>query len=125
MNAALRESLYDLWEIGGLELMGQGLNGLKRELLLNIEVSGLDPGQHQIIRYHAVNRWDDTDEFIEYARPSQPLCTLAQEITGITNEQLAHCRMSSAVMSDFIEFIGYSELISTNMDFDMGFINKS
>ena len=41
MNAELRESLYDLYEIGGLELLGQGSGGSRRELLLDLETSAL------------------------------------------------------------------------------------
>lgn len=43
MNAELRESLYDLYEIGGLELLGQGSGGSRRELLLDLETSALTP----------------------------------------------------------------------------------
>ena len=38
----LRESLYDLYEIGGLELMQAGTRGIKRELLIQLETSGLE-----------------------------------------------------------------------------------
>ena len=102
MNAQLMESLYDLYEIGGLELAAQGAKGIKRRLLLDLEMSGLDSSQHEIIRYHAVNRWDEDDEFCEYARPRVPLCDLAEEVTGLTNERLAHCRSTEVVLERFL-----------------------
>ena len=122
MNAALRESLYDLYEQGGLELMMEGTRGLKRELVLNLEMSGLDASYHEIIRYHAVNRWDENDEFCEYARPRHPLSELTEEITGITNERLSHCRPSSVVLDEFLAFIDGAELIAHNLKFDEGFL---
>lgn len=122
MNAALRESLYDLWEMGGLELAQQGAGGIRRELLLDLEMSGLDPEQHEIIRYHAVNRWDEDDEFFEYARPSVPLCDLAEKITGITNADLAQCRPSSSVMPEFLAFIDGAELVSDDLAFAASFL---
>lgn len=124
MNAQLRESLYDLYEVGGLELMMDGTKGIKRELLLDLVMSGLDPDQHEIIRYHAVNRWDENDEFFEYARPSVPLCDLAEEITGLTNERLSHCRQSSVVMDDFLAFIADAELVGSDLMLDFGFLNR-
>ena len=64
MNAALMESLYDLYELGGLELMAQGTRGLRREMIIDLEISELSPETDEIIRYRAVKRWDG-DEFDE------------------------------------------------------------
>lgn len=122
MNAQLAESLYDLWEIGGSELAKQGAGGIKRQLLLDLEMSGLDADRHDVIRFHAVNRWDEDDEFLEYACPREPLCAEAERITGITNDQLAHCRSSDAVMADFRAFIDGAELIGN--DFSINFLSR-
>ena len=65
MNAALMESLYDLYELGGLELMAQGTHGLKRELIIDLETSGLNPEAGDIVRFRAVNRFNPDDEFDE------------------------------------------------------------
>lgn len=122
MNAQLRESLYDLWEMGGCELAMQRTSGVKRELLLDLEMSGLDPKYHDIIRFHAVNRWDENDEFFEYARPRHRLCEEAEKITGITNEQLENCRPSDIVMDDFRAFIDGAELVGDDLGFDVRFL---
>jgi hypothetical protein len=61
----LRESLYDLYEIGGLELMQAGTRGIKRELLVQLETSKLTSETGELIRYRAINRWDADDEFDE------------------------------------------------------------
>ena len=72
MNDELRESLYDLYELGGVELLKQGCRGMRRELIIDLETSALSPEQRDIVRFRAVNRWDEDDEFQEYARPPIP-----------------------------------------------------
>ena len=52
----LRESLYDLYEIGGLELYLTGAHGLKRDLVIDLETSALTPEKGEIIHFYAVNR---------------------------------------------------------------------
>ena len=96
----LRESLYDLYEIGGLELMQVGTRGIKRELLVQLETSGLTSETGELIRYRAINRWDETDEFDEWARPTAALSPEAERIVGVTSEQLAGCRPSELVLED-------------------------
>jgi DNA polymerase III alpha subunit (gram-positive type) len=105
VNVALRESLYDLYEQGGLELFQAGTRGLKRDLIITLETSALTPEKGEIIHYYAVNRWDEDDEFDEFAKPSRPLTAEAQRLLGFTNEKLAHCRSTDAVLDGFLTFI--------------------
>lgn len=105
MNRALHDSLFELYIEGGFELMTLGTRGLKRELIIDLETSALTPEKGEIIRYRAVNRWDEDDEFDEWAKPSRPLTAEAQRILGVTNEQLAQCRPSHIVLADFNDFI--------------------
>ena len=100
----LREGLYDLYEIGGLELMQAGTRGIKRELLIQLETSGLTSETGELIRYRAINRWDEEDEFDEFAKPSVALSPEAERILGVTNSQLAHCRSTDLVMQSFAAF---------------------
>jgi DNA polymerase III alpha subunit (gram-positive type) len=106
VNAALRESLYDLFEQGGLELYLAGTRGLKRELIIRLETSALTPAKGEIIHFYAVNRWDEDDEFDEFAKPSRPLTAEAERLLGVANEQLAHARDTVIVLDDFCAFIG-------------------
>lgn len=100
----LHDSLFELYMQGGLELYLVGTRGLKRELIIDLETSALTPEMGEIIHYRAVNRWDENDEFDEWAKPSRPLSAEAERILGVTNEQLAHCRPSDIVFRDFMEF---------------------
>lgn len=105
MNRELHDSLFELYIEGGLELMTLGTRGLKRELIIDLETSALTPEKGEIIRYRAVNRWDESDEFDEWAKPSVALSAEAERILGVTNEQLAHCRATNLVMIDFLDFV--------------------
>lgn len=100
----LHDSLFELYIEGGLELNLAGTCRLKRELIIYLETSALTPEKGDIIRYRAVNRWDGEDEFDEWAKPSKPLSAEAERILGVTNEQLAHCRPTNVVLSDFLGF---------------------
>lgn len=101
----LHDSLFELYMQGGLELYISGTRGLKRELIIDLETSALNPEKGEIIHFHAVNRWDPEDEFDEWAKPSKPLSTEAERILGVTNQQLAHCRPSSSVLEEFRDFL--------------------
>ena len=64
-------------------------HGWKRQLIIELKTSAPTPEHGDIIRFHAINRWDPDDEFEESVKPSRPLSRLAEEITGMTNERLA------------------------------------
>jgi hypothetical protein len=101
----LNDSLFELYMQGGLELYLAGTRGLKRELIIRLETSALTPEKGEIIHYYAVNRWDEDDEFDEWARPSSPLSVEAERILGVTNSQLECFRSTAVVMRDFVLFL--------------------
>lgn len=101
----LHDSLFELYMQGGLELYLSGASGLKRDLIIGLETSALTPEMGDIIHFYAVNRWDEDDVFDEWAKPSQPLSAEAERILGVTNDQLAHCRPTDRVLSDFLRFV--------------------
>jgi DNA polymerase III alpha subunit (gram-positive type) len=125
MNALLLESLIDLWELEGCELAAQGASGIRRQLIIDLETSGLTPETGDIIRFRAVNRFDPDDEFDEPVKPSRPLTAEAERITGTTNERLAHCRSIDAVLNDFLDFIDGAELLGNNLEFDLMFLEAA
>ena len=100
----LHDSLFELYMQGGLELYLAGTRGLKRELIIQLETSALTPEKGEIIHYYAVNRWDDEDEFEEWAKPQVALSVEAERILGVTNSQLEYCRPTAVVMQSFKEF---------------------
>jgi len=101
----LHDSLFELYMDGGLELFQAGTRGLKRDLIIRLETSALTPEKGEIIHFYAVNRWDEEDEFDEWAKPSLPLIAEAERILGVTNSQLANCRSTDLVLKDLFRFI--------------------
>jgi hypothetical protein len=89
----LHDSLLELYMQGGLELFQAGTLGLKRDLSIRLESSPLTPEKGEIIHYYAVNRWDQEDEFDEWAKPLVALTAEAEAIIGVTNGQLADKQM--------------------------------
>ena len=100
----LHDSLFELYIDGGLELYLAGTRGLKRELIIRLETSALTPEKGEIIHYYAVNRWDEDDEFDEWAKPLVALTAEAERILGVTNSQLECSRSTDVVLDDFCEF---------------------
>ena len=100
----LHDGLFELYIDGGLELFQAATRSLKRELIIRLETSALTPEKGEIIHYYAVNRWDDDDEFDEWAKPSVALSSEAERILGVTNSQLECCRPTDVVMHSFAAF---------------------
>ena len=101
----LHDSLFELYMQDGLELYLAGTRGLKRELIIQLETSALTPEKGEIIHYYAVNRWDEDDEFDEWAKPLVALSPEAERVLGVTNAQLEFCRSAGVVMGDFQDFV--------------------
>ena len=100
----LHDSLFELYMDGGLELFQAGSRGLKRDLIIQLETSALTPEKGEIIHYYAVNRWDEEDEFDEWAKPSVAVSAEAERILGVTNSQLEGRRPTDVVMQSFAAF---------------------
>jgi DNA polymerase III alpha subunit (gram-positive type) len=105
MNSALHDSLFELYIDGGMELFQAGTRGLKRDLIIRLETSALTPEKGEIIHFYAVNRWDEIDEFDEWAKPLVALSLEAQRILGVTNSQLECCRATDVVLEEFLAFL--------------------
>jgi DNA polymerase III alpha subunit (gram-positive type) len=78
---------------------------MKRELIIRLETSALTPEKGEIIHYYAVNRWDEEDEFDEWAKPLVALSLEAQRILGVTNSQLECCRSTDVALEEFLGFV--------------------
>ncbi len=87
-----------------------------------VETSTLDLEMGEIIRFRAINRWDEDDEFDEWAKPSVALSADAERVLGVTNEQLDHCRSSDIVADDLSAIIDGGELVGNDLEFGVGFL---
>ena len=78
---------------------------MKRRVLIDLETTALTPERGEILRLYARDLTDPSSTFEQLVKPKRPLSKLVQQITGITNEQLALSRETNVVLLDFICFI--------------------
>jgi DNA polymerase-3 subunit epsilon len=98
-----------------------------REIILDVETTGLDPKSgHRIIELAAVEVIDKTKTsniFHRFINPERDISPGAFKIHGISDQFLADKPKFHEVAHDFLAFIGDGFLIIHNASFDMKFIN--
>lgn len=97
-----------------------------REIILDIETSGLDYKEgHRIIEIGCVelNRKEVGSHFHQYINPLKSLTDENIKIHGITNEFLEDKPLFEEVADKFLNFIEDSQIIAHNANFDVGFLN--
>ncbi len=98
-----------------------------REIILDIETSGLDYKEgHRIIEIGCVElkRKEVGSYFHQYINPLKTLTEENIKIHGITNEFLEDKPLFEDVADKFLNFIEDSLIIAHNANFDVGFLNQ-
>lgn len=98
-----------------------------REIILDTETTGLDPATgDRIVEIGAVellNHLPTGRTFHVYINPERDMPKEAEAVHGLSSAFLKDKPVFSAVVQDFLEFIGEDVLIIHNASFDMNFIN--
>ncbi|MBI3453031.1 MAG: DNA polymerase III subunit epsilon [Rhodospirillales bacterium] len=98
-----------------------------REIVLDTETTGLDPGAgHRVVEIaclELVNHLPTGEKFQRYLNPEREMPPDAQAVHGLTDEFLKAQPVFAAVVDEFLGFIGNDRLIIHNAEFDIGFIN--
>jgi len=97
-----------------------------REIILDIETSGLDYKEgHRIIEIGCIemNKKEVGGHYHQYINPLKTLTEDNIKIHGITNEYLDDKPVFEEIVDDFLKFIGDSSIIAHNANFDIGFLN--
>ena len=98
-----------------------------REIVLDTETTGLDPGTgDKIVEIGAVELWNHLPTgktFHKYLNPERNMPEAAQAVHGLTEDFLRDKPLFSQIVDDFLRFIKDSKLIIHNASFDMKFIN--
>ncbi len=97
-----------------------------REIILDIETSGLDYKEgHRIIEIGCIelNQKEVGSHFHRYINPLKTLTDENIKIHGITNEFLEDKPLFEEVAGEFLNFIQDSFIIAHNANFDVGFLN--
>ncbi len=99
-----------------------------RQIVLDTETTGLDPGKgHRIIELAAIelcNRKVSDRRFHRYLNPEREIDAGAAEVHGLTLERLQDEPKFAEIAPALLEFIRGAELIIHNAPFDVGFLNK-
>ncbi len=98
-----------------------------REIVLDTETTGLDPlrGDRlvEIGCVEMVNRMPTGQTYHVYLNPERDMPQEAFAVHGLSSEFLADKPLFTAVVEEFLTFIGDAPLIIHNASFDIGFIN--
>ena len=98
-----------------------------REIALDTETTGLDPrAGHRIVEIGCVemmNRVATGNVYHQYINPERDMPAEAEAIHGLSEEFLGGHPVFAKSADAFLEFIGSSQLVIHNAEFDMRFIN--
>ncbi len=99
----------------------------KRHIVLDTETTGLEVEKgHRIIEIGGVvmnGRKKTSETFHAYINPQREIDKEAQQVHGISNEDLEDKPLFSEIAEDLLEFIDGSILVIHNADFDVGFLD--
>jgi DNA polymerase-3 subunit epsilon len=98
-----------------------------RQVVLDTETTGLEvEQQHRVIEIGCVelfNRRLTGRTYHQYLNPERDIEEGAQQVHGLTREELARAPTFAQVHPEFLEFIRDAELIIHNAPFDVAFLN--
>lgn len=98
-----------------------------REIVLDTETTGLDPLRgDRVVEIGCVeifNRMPTGQTFHRYINPQRDMSREAYEVHGLSTEFLADKPVFSAVVDEFLAFVGDAPLVIHNASFDIAFIN--
>ncbi|MFM9865761.1 MAG: DNA polymerase III subunit epsilon [Micropepsaceae bacterium] len=99
-----------------------------REIVLDTETTGLDPAQgHRIIEIGCLELSNGTPtgaRYHTYLNPERDVPEESRRITNLTTEFLVDKPLFADAVDGFLEFIGDSQLVIHNAEFDLKFLNS-
>ncbi len=102
------------------------LDNNMREIVLDTETTGLDPGQgHRLVEVGCVellNRIPTGATFHAYLNPERDMPAEAFAIHGLSTEFLKGHRRFTEIVDEFLAFIGDAPLVIHNAGFDHAFL---
>jgi len=99
-----------------------------REIVLDTETTGLSPDNGdrivEIGCVELINHVPTNNTYQVYLNPEKDMDPGAEKVHGLTNEFLFDKPKFIEIADSFLEFIGDSNLIAHNADFDINFLNS-
>lgn len=100
---------------------------MNREIVLDTETTGLSPADGdrlvEIGCVELINHIPSGRHYHVYINPQRSMPEEAFRVHGLSEEFLSDKPLFSAVVGDFLDFIGDAKLIIHNAAFDIGFLN--
>lgn len=98
-----------------------------REIVLDTETTGLDPGEgHRIVEIaciELVHHVPTGRKFHRYVNPERDMPEDALAVHGLTAEFLTRQPLFGAIVEELLAFIGTDRLVIHNAEFDLAFLN--
>jgi ATP-dependent DNA helicase DinG len=93
---------------------------------LDIETTGLDPQREAILEIGAVrfNGRRVEQEWSTLVNPGRPVPGFITQLTGISNQMVAHAPPISDVRAELADFVGDAVIIGHNVRFDLSFLQR-
>jgi len=99
-----------------------------REIVLDTETTGLSPDNGdrivEIGCVELINHVPTNNTYQVYLNPEKDMDPGAEKVHGLTNEFLLDKPKFIEIADSFLDFIGDSNLIAHNADFDINFLNS-
>ena len=99
-----------------------------REIVLDTETTGLSPDNGdrivEIGCVEVINHVPTNNTYQVYLNPEKDMDPGAEKVHGLTNEFLLDKPKFIEIADSFLDFIGDSNLIAHNADFDINFLNS-
>ena len=99
-----------------------------REIVLDTETTGLSPDNGdrivEIGCVELINHVPTNNTYQVYLNPEKDMDPGAEKVHGLTNEFLLDKPKFIEIVDSFLDFIGDSNLIAHNADFDINFLNS-
>jgi DNA polymerase III subunit epsilon len=98
-----------------------------REIVLDTETTGLDPGDgHRLVEIGGIELYNcipTGQVFHRYIDPQRDVPDSAYEVHGLSREFLTGKPFFEDVAEEFLAFVGDAKLVIHNAEFDMRFLN--
>ena len=97
---------------------------LDRFIAFDFETTGLDVANDRPIEVAAIlfEGGKATTRFCTLINPLQPISSLIEDITGISNEMVSEAPMEKDVIDNLLDFLGDHPIVAHNTPFDVAFL---
>ena len=107
--------------------MNSLLTYLPNYVVFDLETTGFDPEQEEIIEIGAIKVQDGyiMSTFSTLVKPGKEIDPFITGLTGISNEDVKDAPSINEVLPDFFDFVGDNVVVGHNVTFDISFIAAS